>query len=133
MTSMAGAQVVLWSKEPPEMATVAAALVRHGCSVQELRSLEQVRETLEEQPVDLIVAQMCRCCLEWKDLFRAETLRAKLPPVLLFASDYDVDLYLEAMGSGAFDTISAPLDECELIRIAYHALEGQPAMSGKGD
>ncbi|MBI1750779.1 MAG: hypothetical protein HY234_00735 [Acidobacteria bacterium] len=132
MSQFDGAQVLLWSRKLPELAHVAEALVRRGCAVQALDSLEQVQAALEESHVNLIVAQMCSSCREWKDLLRAEAEAEKLPPVLLVAGDIDVDLYLDAMSRGAFDCIPIPLNERELIRIASHALECQAAMPDKG-
>jgi DNA-binding NtrC family response regulator len=133
MSLLAGARVIVWLNEPRELAAVSAVLARQGCSVQRVLTFEQVLEALNKNHVNLIVARLCPHCPEWKDLFRAELQRADQPPVLLIASNYDVDLYLEAMSRGAFDCISFPSMESELIRIAAQAMEGQAAMTRKGD
>ncbi len=125
MSSLAGNRVILWGAQQCDLNALEESLVRQGCLVHTVESLEELRAVMEGIDADLIVVRLCRCLervllevLGWMQ-------EAPSPPVLIVADALDVDLYLEAMRRGAFDCVGLPLNENELIRIMSRALEAR--------
>lgn len=124
MNSLEGNRVVLWGARREDLNALGRILARQGCLVEEVDSLEELRNPVRGQKVDLVVARLCRCyerplleLLSW-----AQGVPA-MPQVLIVSDALDVDLYLEGMRRGAFDCVGLPLNEAELIRIVSRALD----------
>jgi len=112
------------------MGEVHRLLERWGSRTQTVKTIEQLRKTLEVEPVDLIVAFVCRTSPTALEFFPPRERMEQLPPVVIVVCTLDVDLYLEAMRRGAFDCISLPLEEKEFARIVSRALlEGPVRMA----
>jgi DNA-binding NtrC family response regulator len=104
------------------MAQAGKLLEQEGCEVLDLHSLEELKKEMQGRGVHLIVSRICPCCREWEELLSRAERNQEFPPVVLLASGFEVDLYLEAMRRGAFDSIGLPLNENELLRVAASAL-----------
>jgi len=108
------------------MGEVCRILQLWGCRTQSVRTTDKLRDVLGAEPVDLIVAFVCRTSPLALQFFPSPERMGQLPPVLIVACSADVDLYLEAMKRGAFDCISLPLNEKEFSRIVSRALLEDP-------
>ena len=123
MDPLQQARVVLWTESPGELTSIEQALSRHGFKPRSPSTLQQLMEWVESHSVDLVVGWLCQsyrgplALLSWlKDVSGA-------PPVLVVTCGLDVNLYLEAMRRGAFDSVASPVDETELVRIVSAALQ----------
>ena len=98
-----------------------------GCRTELVRTADELLDVLKTEPVDLIVAFVCRTAPVALEFFPSAERMVELPPVVIVACTADVDLYLEAMKRGAFDCVSLPINEKEFSRIVSRALYERPA------
>ena len=126
MKTMAGHQVVLWGLLEGGLNGVEQSLVRQGCLVHRVESLEELFAVMHTHSVDLVVVRLCRCRERpLRELLRWSRESPSAPLVLIVADALDMDLYLDAMRRGAFDCVGLPLDESELLRIVSRALDAR--------
>ena len=98
-----------------------------GCRTRSVRTTDELYDVLKSRPVDLIVAFICRTSPLALQFLPSAGYTEDLPPVVVVACSADVDLYLEAMKTGAFDCVPLPLNEKEFSRIVSRALIERPA------
>jgi DNA-binding response OmpR family regulator len=115
-------KVLLWRTRPGDtMAALDASLVeeallRMGCAVHHVCSLEEFTRLDLRPSWDAVLLQLGHTAEDSLELLNS--LRwLDSPPVITLASVVEEDLYLKAMRLGAFDCISLPLDERELLRV----------------
>ena len=92
-----------------------ALLTEAGYTVTALNDPEMAMDFLEESEVDLIVTDMKMPKLSGQDIL--ETVRKKYPfiPVLIMTAYGSIDGAVEAMRTGAFDYITKPFNNEELL------------------
>lgn len=129
MGKLHGKRVVLWADRHDnnygsgDLFRVAEILKREGCSFTAVFSTAIPYDLLGELSPDVILALLHPQFRMPLELLRRSHLGADLPPVILLLGLEDPELYLEGMQDGAFDCLTLPIDEQELIRLAAQAVE----------
>lgn len=123
MDSPQQARVVLWTESPGELTTVEQVLTRHGFQPVSAGSLQQLMGWVEARSADAVVAWLCQSYRGPLDLLSRLKGVSGAPPVVVVTCGWDVNLYLEAMRRGAFDSVALPVEESELVRIVSAALQ----------
>jgi DNA-binding NtrC family response regulator len=109
-----------------DLPCVREAMDRFGCRLRHVQTLDELREVLQSGRVDVLFLRLNRNNTDFLDIFSWGGRSLALPPVVVIADAEDVDLYLDAMQSGAFDCLACPVDGNELARIAAKAVEASP-------
>ncbi len=117
-----GMKILLWRPRTRDqvaaldIALVEEALLRTGCTVRYVSSFEEFTKLELRESWDAVLLQLGHTPEDSLELLNS--LRwADAPPVVTLASVVEEDLYLKAMRMGAFDCVSLPLDENELLRV----------------
>lgn len=115
-------RVALWSDQPEEFSVIEQWLSRLGCRTEQIDSTGQLWNLMIGKAPDVIIARLSRSFRSPLRLLSHFQRAGSLPPVLIVVDGHDVDLYLEAMREGAFDSLALPVDEKELLRVLSQAL-----------
>jgi DNA-binding NtrC family response regulator len=132
MKDLDGARVLLWGAQHNDVHALRECLEHRGLRVEEVDTFEELRAALRAQEVDLIVTRLCGCFQRPLDMLTWLRQIPSAPPVVVVTVAGDVDLYLEAMRRGAFDSVGLPLNDKELIRIVSSALEARHSVLSAG-
>lgn len=117
-----GMKVLMWRTRPGDSvaeldcALVEEALLRMGCAVHHVGSYKEFSRLDLRPNWDATLVHLGHTEEDSLQLLNS-LLWMDAPPVVTMASSVEVDLYLKAMKLGAFDCISLPLDENELLRV----------------
>jgi two-component system response regulator HydG len=120
-----GKRVVLWGRQSDELGDLKATLERREFAVEWASSEDQVRNIIQKDGADLVIAPLHSGFESPLKLLRWSRGLVNPPPVLIVTGGNQVPLYLEAMERGAFDCIPLPVDENELMRIVGQALQSR--------
>jgi len=85
---------------------------------------------IREQRFDLIISDLRMPGLSGMDLIREIQKTAPEIPVVLITAFGDMQVYLDAMGAGAFEYINKPIRMEDLKRVIGMALEGKQRKCG---
>jgi len=98
-----------------------AMLDREGYEVAEARNGAEALDWIAAHPVDVVISDIRMPKMDGLSLFRKlREIRPGLPVILVTAYGTIGDA-VEAIRSGAFDYISKPFDEAELLRVVGNA------------
>ncbi len=125
MENLGDARVLLWGAQRDDLDALRERLEHWGLRVEGVNSFEELRAAVRGRKVDLIVTRLCGCFQRPLDMLVWLQQTPSAPPVVVVTAAADVDLYLEAMRRGAFDSVGLPLNEQELLRIVSSALEAR--------
>lgn len=121
-----GMKVLLWRTRPDDSvaaldsALLEEALLRMGCAVHRVSTFEEFARLDLRPSWDAVLLQLGHTAEDSLELLNSlQWMDA--PPVITLASATEVELYLKAMRIGAFDCISLPLDDRELLRVMQRA------------
>ncbi|MEJ2007264.1 MAG: response regulator [Acidobacteriota bacterium] len=102
---------------------LAKVLGRLGLEVVHARSCEEaVRLFKQSKPVDLIFAGVELPDGGWTDVLILSGQSKTYLPVIVVSQMVDIELYLDALGSGAFDYITPPFVASDLAHIIRSAI-----------
>ncbi len=132
MENLGDARVLLWGAQRNDLDALGECLEHWGLRVEGVNSFEELRAAVRGQEVDLIVTQLCGCFQRPLDMLAWLQQTPSAPPVVVVTAAADVDLYLEAMRRGAFDSVGLPLNDKELIRIVSSALGLRQQLAAAG-
>lgn len=123
MKPFEGKQVVLWSEDKSELAGLERVLVRLGSRVAYATKLGDMRQCVEKNRADLLVARLEQFSPDLDALLRWLDQRSIGPNLLVVIDPWEQRLYMDALRKGAADALVLPIDETELIRIGAAALQ----------
>lgn len=117
--------------------SLALLLEAHGFRTEQAASGEEALVKVASQPFDVVVTDMRMEGLSGIDLLRELRARGHHAPVVVITAYGSIESAVEAMRLGAFDYITKPFDEAEMVEKirAAHALHrsaAQPAARGAG-
>lgn len=126
MKNLGEVRIALWTGSWGNHAAIEACLAHLGCHVTRVEDHDTLWKLVEKE-LDLVVVhcQGAEEVLSWmKGVKLAGT---QPPPVLTVATALDVEKYLQAMSLGAFDCVALPIEQRELQRVVWRALEERRA------
>jgi len=102
---------------------LAAVLGRLGIEVLHARNCEEaVRLFKQPKPVDMVFAGVELPDGSWTDMLILAAQSKSYLPVIVVSQMVDIELYLDALGSGAFDFITPPFLASDLAHIIRSAI-----------
>ena len=108
-----------------------AMLVREGYDVAEAADGETAASWLAANRADALVSDIRMPKMDGLALFRHCTERHPSMPVILVTAYGTIGDAVEAIRSGAFDYITKPFDEAELLRVVGNAVRTTAAEAGE--
>ena len=103
--------------------SLAKVLGRLGLEVIHARSCEEaIRLFKQSKPVDLVFAGVELPDGGWTDMLILAAQSKSYLPVIVVSQMVDIELYLDALGSGAFDYITPPFVASDLAHIIRSAI-----------
>ncbi len=109
-----------------------AMLTREGYEVSEATDGAAAAAFLAERKVDALVTDIRMPKMDGLELFRHCRERHVELPVILVTAYGRIEDAVEAMRAGAFDYISKPFDEAELLRVVGNAVSSSAAFDREG-
>jgi DNA-binding NtrC family response regulator len=106
------------------------ALTEKGLNPLFAETLTEARKILDHQPVAMVFCETDLKDGNFKDLLFSEAGMKSKAPVVVCAQFYDKDLYMDAMGSGAFDFIAYPYARQEVDWILNGVMQRATAGAG---
>ncbi len=110
--------------------TLVKALTKKGMNPLFAETLTEARKILDHQPVAMVFCETDLKDGSFKDLLFSEAGAKPKAPVVVCAQFYDKDLYMDAMGSGAFDFIAYPYAHQEVDWILSGVMQRASAVAG---
>lgn len=90
-------------------------------TLQRSRSLASTVAALREQPIPIVLCDMDEDPEAWQEILRATRDFAAPPSVIVTSRNADDRLWAEMLNAGAFDLLSKPFDQSNVIRILHSA------------
>ncbi len=118
-------EAIFWITDPAELSVLLPRLLGLGIRVRPAQSSEEFRAAIEEGGAELALAQITNSNREALQILAQANSASPMPPTIVICGNLDVDLYLEAMQSGAYDCIGTHLQDAELVRIISAALKSK--------
>ena len=117
------ASIAVVDDEARMVEIVSMLLRRDGHEVRGFTEPEAFLESLEREPVDLLLTDLRMPRMDGVEVLRRA--RAELPglPVILFTAHATVQTAIEAMKEGAYDYLQKPFDNDEMKALVRRALE----------
>jgi len=117
------ATVAVLDDEARMVEIVSMILRRAGYEVRGFTEPEKLLDSLDAEPVELLLTDLKMPGLDGVQVL--ERARAKLPglPVILFTAHATVKTAIAAMKRGAYDYVSKPFDNAELVGLVGRALD----------
>ncbi len=109
-----------------------ATLTREGYEVAATPDGAAAAEWLETQRADALITDIRMPKMDGLALFRRCRERHPELPVILITAFGKIEDAVEAMRAGAFDYISKPFDEAELLRVVGNAVATSEAVDREG-
>lgn len=114
---------VLIIEEEATAELAARALIRAGCDPETMRNADSALLALDQRGADVLLCGAHVNGSDGIDLLRKVRLRRPEVPVVMLTGDPSVKSAVAAMRQGAFDCISKPFDDEELLASINRALE----------
>ncbi len=127
---MKGKRILLVDDEEKILEITAPILERQGCVVTTAGSGDEAVTLAEEQLFNLIVTDMQMPGLSWEALLRRFLSIQPTTPVILLTAFGTVERGLDLLRKGAYDLVSKPYTEKDLLLRVARALEKE-ALSGE--
>ncbi|HVS64318.1 MAG TPA: sigma-54 dependent transcriptional regulator [Thermoanaerobaculia bacterium] len=116
-------RLVLIDDEPRMVETMAMVLRRQGWEVEGFTVASEALEHLAREPCDLLVTDLRMPGHDGLEVLRRSKAAAPEVPVVLVTAHATVGTAIEAMRRGAFDYLTKPFDNEDLIATVRRALE----------
>ncbi len=109
------AELLVVDDEPSLRKVLAAQLGRAGYSIRLAASAEEALDCLEASPVDVLITDLRMPGMDGLGLLDWAKVHAPTMPVILLTAYGTVDSAVEALKRGAFDYITKPFDQRDLL------------------
>jgi len=123
MCALENVNVAVWTHRSEDQQAIELAFTHLGCSVDQVATEEELLRLARDKRLDLVAAALSADFLEPLELLSRGEETSSLPPIVVLADAWGTDLYMEALELGAFDGVSFPIDERELLRVVAAALQ----------
>ena len=127
---MKGKRILLVDDEEKILEITAPILTRQGCVVTTARSGDEAVALAEEHLFNLIVTDMQMPGLSWEALLQKFLSIQPITPVILLTAFGTVERGLDLLRKGAYDLVSKPYTDKDLLLRVARALEKE-ALSGE--
>jgi len=115
--------ILIVDDEPNYLIVLSELLLEEGFGIFTAENGEEALQVLEETDIDLVITDMCMPGLDGLGLLKAaKTLNPDLPVIMITAFG-EVEMAVAAMKAGAFNYLTKPFNNDELILNANKALE----------
>lgn len=121
---MTGRRVLLVDDEEGIRLSLGANLELEGYTVLEAHSAEAALQILQQQPVDVVLTDICMPGMTGVELFQAVRKRGLDTPVVLMTGFAREELLGQALGEGAFAVLAKPFDVDDALRTLSNAVRG---------
>ena len=115
-------QAVVACSDPEIRECLIEVLRELGLQPVSLKTLEEVELRLARNEAALVFSQPSFCKGSFREVLAAADSSGSGIPVVVCSEFYDRDLYVEAMGLGAFDYLAFPYSRDEVAWIVTNAL-----------
>jgi DNA-binding NtrC family response regulator len=116
-------RLVLLDDEPRMVESMAMVLRRQGWAVTAFTVAAEALDHLAREPCDLLVTDLRMPGPDGLEVLRRSKAAAPEVPVVLVTAHATVDTAIEAMRRGAFDYLTKPFDNEDLVATVRRALE----------
>ena len=121
-------KILVVDDETPVRSMIGATLERQGYHVQLAGSGREACETLERQPIDLVLTDIVM--QDGNGIALLERVRANYPniPVVMVSAIHDISVAIDSMRRGAYDYLLKPFEREHLVATVGRALEYRQAL-----
>lgn len=123
------ARVLAVDDDPNFLQALVRVLAQNGYEVRAASSTAEALAQLEKEPVDLLISDLCFPEDDALHLLRDLKARNWSLPVIILTAGGSVESYLEAMNNGAFEYVTKPVKDAELLALVRRALDWEARRS----
>lgn len=123
LTRNATARVLAVDDDPNFLQALVRVLAQNGYEVRAASSTAEALMQLEQEPIDLLISDLCFPEDDALRLLRDLKAHNWSMPVIILTAGGSVESYLEAMNNGAFDYVTKPVKDAELLALIRRALD----------
>lgn len=125
------ARLLAVDDDPHFLQALERVLAQNGYEVRTAASTAEALAQLEKGPVDLMLCDLCLPGNDALHLLRDLRTRKCSFPVIILTAAGSVESYLEAMNCGAFDYVTKPVRDAELLALVRRALASEARHSSR--
>jgi DNA-binding response OmpR family regulator len=125
----ATATVLAVDDDPAFLQALERVLAQNGYHVLTAASTAEALAELDREPVDLMISDLGLPDSDGIHLLRDLRLRRCSIPVIIMTAVGGMESYLEAMNCGAFDYVTKPVTDVELLALIRRALDPETRFS----
>ncbi len=123
------ARLLAVDDDPHFLQALERVLAQNGYEVRTASTTVEALAQLEKGPVDLMLCDLCLPGNDALHLLRDLRTRKCSFPVIILTAAGSVESYLEAMNCGAFDYVTKPVRDAELLALIRRALDHEARRS----